>query len=158
MITHFVPADGTVFGMVGWYQGYVAHMITHVVPANGTVFGMVGLYQGYVVYMITHVVPVNYSLFTVGRYYGMCIYTFSTGQVLHMHYGRPVPHLRSSILSSYSFCLPTTETYFMILIWGYNFGWVGWTHIYVISAGHRVVPLLRPFVHVGGTRCAMIFD
>jgi hypothetical protein len=35
---------------------------------------------------------------------------------------------------------------------------LGQTHIYIPSAGHRVVPLLRPFVHVGGTKCAKVFD
>jgi hypothetical protein len=52
MITHFVPADGTVFGMVGWYPRYIVNVITHVVPADGIIFGMVSQYQGYVVLYI----------------------------------------------------------------------------------------------------------
>src|SRR6267154_1956845 len=35
---------------------------------------------------------------------------------------------------------------------------VGRTHMYMYSAAHRVDPVLGPFVHVGGTRSAMIFD
>jgi hypothetical protein len=35
---------------------------------------------------------------------------------------------------------------------------LGRTYIYIPLASHWVVPLLRPFVHVGGTRCAKVFD
>ena len=72
----------------------------------------------------------------------------------NIYHGRPVPHL-CGIFDHHTYCLTAIP---INLIQEYNIGSVGRTHIYIPSAAHRVVPLVQPFVHVGGTRCATIFD
>ena len=88
-----------------------------------------------------------------------CDHTCGTGRSHHIYHGRPVPH-SCKIFDHHTYIVHQLSMQYcpMILIWEYNFGWVGRTHIYIPSADHRMGPLSWPFVHVGRIRCTRIFD
>jgi hypothetical protein len=57
MITPVVPADQTIFILVGWYHRYILWVITPVILANYSIFILVSQYHICMVYLINiHIV------------------------------------------------------------------------------------------------------
>jgi len=146
VIAQMVLAGHIMFPMIGRYHIYIIFVITQMVPAGHSIFPMIGQYQIYIICVITQMVPAGHIMFPmIGQYQIYIIWgdhISGTGQSYH--------HI---------LILSTNYQYnVMIVILEYKFGWVSRTHVYIPSAGCRVVPLLQVFVHVRGTRSATIFD
>ena len=132
--------------MLGQYLIYRICVIAQMVLAGHIMFPMIGRYHIYIIFVITQMVPASHIMFPmIGQYQ---IYIIWGDHISGT--GRSYHHI---------LILSTNYQYnVMIVISEYKFGWVGRTHVYIPSASCRVVPLLQVFVHVGGTRSAMIFD
>ena len=106
--------------------------------------------------MITEVVLINVTIlhgWLVPKVHRMCCYSILLALAKYSIFTNVGLYHICVVVSyhSYSyFLLPTSKILFH--------GWISWARICTPSASHRVVPLLQPFVHVGGTRCATFFD